>query len=271
MADRRLVPSATSRRSQSTTLARRLTVASPVTYRRGVPVIPLADLLELAAGPLADDQLGAPFGGGWIVTGLSGAQPDRADTATLAHLAVVLIAVGEPSHRFASAFDVIVPHDDAAAEVIAAVEEHPIAATALALLLRGTERRNVADGLIAESATYSALQSGPEHQAWLTENRRDRAPSECGSPIAVVRAGDALHITFNRPDVRNAYNAAPRGDVLIDALAIAANDPSLEVVIDGAGAVFSSGGDLNEFGTLADPAALISCAWRGAQRAHSTT
>jgi enoyl-CoA hydratase/carnithine racemase len=42
---------------------------------------------------------------------------------------------------------------------------------------------------------------------------------------------------------------------MLDACAIAAADPSIEhVLVDGAGPAFSSGGDLDEFGTLADPA-----------------
>jgi enoyl-CoA hydratase/carnithine racemase len=54
--------------------------------------------------------------------------------------------------------------------------------------------------------------------------------------------------------VRNAFDAAMR-EALLDGLAIATADPSAEqIVIDGAGPNFCSGGDLAEFGTLADPA-----------------
>jgi enoyl-CoA hydratase/carnithine racemase len=53
--------------------------------------------------------------------------------------------------------------------------------------------------------------------------------------------------------VRNALDAAMR-DALIDALAVAEAEPTLAVELAGAGAGFCSGGDLDEFGTLADPA-----------------
>jgi enoyl-CoA hydratase/carnithine racemase len=44
-------------------------------------------------------------------------------------------------------------------------------------------------------------------------------------------------------------------DVLVEGLRTAACDPSItEVVLRGAGAAFCSGGDLDEFGTLPDPA-----------------
>jgi enoyl-CoA hydratase/carnithine racemase len=59
---------------------------------------------------------------------------------------------------------------------------------------------------------------------------------------------------LDRPDVRNAYNAATR-DALLDALSIASADPGVTgIVLDGAGPAFCSGGDLDEFGTLTDPA-----------------
>ncbi len=65
---------------------------------------------------------------------------------------------------------------------------------------------------------------------------------------------ETLYITLNRPEVRNAYNAATR-DALLEALTIAASDASVtHIVINGTGAAFCSGGDLDEFGSLADPA-----------------
>jgi enoyl-CoA hydratase/carnithine racemase len=74
--------------------------------------------------------------------------------------------------------------------------------------------------------------------------------------LRVRREGDGgavLHITLDRPAVRNAYDAAMR-DALLDALAIAQADPAVRVVLDGAGPSFCSGGDLDEFGTRRDPA-----------------
>jgi enoyl-CoA hydratase/carnithine racemase len=139
------------------------------------------------------------------------------------------------------------------ARTVPAVHEHPIAAAALDLLLEATESVDVERVLVTESATYSALQAGPEHQAWLAaQPRRERADEH--DVVIMSRDGGTLRLTLNRPHVRNAFDAAMR-EALLDGLAIATADPSAEqIVIDGAGPNFCSGGDLAEFGTLADPA-----------------
>ena len=131
--------------------------------------------------------------------------------------------------------------------------DNPIAAAALELLLDVTARSSVESALVVESATYSTLQAGPEHQAWLSARVRRVRPEE-RDVVLVGRDGNTLRLTLNRPHVRNAFNAAIR-DALLDGLEIAALDPSVEqVVINGAGDNFCSGGDLDEFGTLQDPA-----------------
>jgi enoyl-CoA hydratase/carnithine racemase len=222
-----------------------------------VPLVTLSDLLDVARSPLAHELLGMPVGGGWVVTDLRETHGCIEGDA-LAHFACVLIAIADPSHPAASGFDVIVADEEAASEVEAAIDAHPTAATALALLLRGGERRTVVDALIAESATYSTLQAGPEHHSWratMLETRVEpRRHPATESRVRVVRTNGELRMTLNRPDVRNAFDAATR-DSLLDALACAAGDPSItSIVVDGEGPAFSGGGDLDEFGTLADPA-----------------
>jgi enoyl-CoA hydratase/carnithine racemase len=70
----------------------------------------------------------------------------------------------------------------------------------------------------------------------------------------VDREGGRLVVTLDRPERRNAFSASMR-DALAEALAVAVCDPSVEeVVLRGAGPAFCSGGDLDEFGTLQDPA-----------------
>ena len=131
--------------------------------------------------------------------------------------------------------------------------EHAIAAAALELLLDATDGVDVERALIIESATYSLLQAGPEHQAWLANRTRHQRDEE-DDVVLLAREGATLHLTLNRPHVRNAFDAAMR-EALLDGLEIATVDPSVEcVLIDGAGANFCSGGDLDEFGTLEDPA-----------------
>ncbi len=150
--------------------------------------------------------------------------------------------------------DVVVGDAVAATRVVDAVDERPLAATALALLLRGADRRSVPDGLVAESATYSLLQFAPEHVGWLDRRGPPRRRGDDDGPrVRLRRDGDILHVTLDRPAVRNAYDAAMR-DELLDALAVVQADPVLHAVLDGAGPAFCSGGDLDEFGTRPDPA-----------------
>ncbi len=158
-------------------------------------------------------------------------------------------------HPHAGGADVILRVGDPAVDVIlATVERNPIASVALAQLLRGAEDRSVDDGLLVESAAYSALQAGPEFAAWRASRpRRQRQPD--AAPVVIERDGGRLTITLNRPQVRNALNAAIR-DALVEALVLPAVDPSItDVHLRGAGSAFSTGGDLDEFGSFDNPAA----------------
>jgi enoyl-CoA hydratase len=168
---------------------------------------------------------------------------------------VVGLTRDEPEESWAQLCDVLVPEDDPALEAIAAnLETHPIAATTLALLLRGQERRTIEDGLVAESSAYSVLQSGPEFEAWRSTRPRAGGAADDGSRVRVVREGDTLLVTLTRPDRLNALDARMR-DELVEALTVAAADTSItSVELRGEGRAFSSGGDLTEFGTRSDPA-----------------
>ena len=164
---------------------------------------------------------------------------------------MIVGAAGPPRAELA---DVVAPDDEALDRILAGVERNPLAATALAVLLRGAEERSVADGLVAESTTYSMLQGGPEFAAWRSSRPVRAAADEAEPAVRWTRHGDRLEVVLDRPRVHNAYNTAMR-DGLIDALTVAAADPSVvEVHLRGAGRSFCSGGDLDEFGSRADPA-----------------
>lgn len=180
---------------------------------------------------------------------------------SLALAPVVVVGVGNadsPGTPAAGAWcDVLVEGAAAAEEVVAGIEAQPVAAASLAVLLRGAEGRMLADGLVAESATYSALQSSAGHQAWSRSRSTPGRSTRRDQPVVAVERGDdhRLHIRLTRPERRNAYNAQMR-DELLEALAVAAADPSITgVELRGEGPVFSSGGDLDEFGSGADPGA----------------
>jgi enoyl-CoA hydratase/carnithine racemase len=220
-----------------------------------VPPLSLDDLSKALVDPEPGAGLVSPLGGGAVVVDLT----DDAELAPgaakrLRAIAGVLIAVGSEQHPSAPAFDVVAPDAASAESLAAAVAAHPQAATALALLLRSAERLDVAGGLVAESATYSTLQAGPEHRAWLASRPPPGPRPDAGNVVDRRRDGHWLRLTLNRPHVRNAFDAATR-EALLDGLALAAVDPSItRVVIDGAGLAFCSGGDLTEFGMAADPA-----------------
>jgi enoyl-CoA hydratase/carnithine racemase len=108
-------------------------------------------------------------------------------------------------------------------------------------------------GVVTESLAYSTLQAGPEFGRWLAERGPARMP-DIAEPVLARRDGDTLRITFNRPQRHNAFSTDARA-ALLEALAVALLDPSVTgIVLSGNGPSFSSGGDLAEFGTFADPA-----------------
>lgn len=153
--------------------------------------------------------------------------------------------------------DVRADSEEQADSVVAAIRRNPFAATLLTRLLRHNERAGVDDALFAESLAYSSLQHGAEFRSWRRAWRakpRESAPRPRDPPVRVDRAGDALRVTLNRPDKRNAYSTAMR-DALCEALALAAEDDTIRAVaLAGAGPCFCAGGDLDEFGAAADAA-----------------
>lgn len=147
--------------------------------------------------------------------------------------------------------------DEELAALQGAVGDRPIASVTFAHVLRSAPE-SIPAGLALESLAYSTLQEGPEFRAWLAGRRPGRAAPAASAaspdPVEAQREGGRLALTFNRPEVHNAYNAATR-DALCAALAVAAGDDSVEEIhLYGAGPSFCSGGDLSEFGSRQDPA-----------------
>jgi enoyl-CoA hydratase/carnithine racemase len=209
------------------------------------------------AAPEASDALSDPEGSVVVV-----ALDDRASATTtpvpaaLATLPAVVVGTSTTaSPAGAELVDVVVPPDgDELDATVAAVTATPRAATALALVLRGSEARSVADGLQLESAVYGTLQAGPEFAAWRATHAVHPPRPEVGPAVAVHRDGDRLDLVLNRPAVRNALDARMR-DELVAGLAIAASDATVAAVrLRGAGPTFCAGGDLDEFGSRPDVA-----------------
>jgi enoyl-CoA hydratase/carnithine racemase len=241
-----------------------------------LPAPEAADLLEGVRRGWRDDELGAARGWPLLVVDVTDADPGL-DLSAPAGLPLVVVAVdrsGAPSGGAgadvrlaavrAAAPWVCPPRGLAAGldELVGMVGRSPQAATTLVQLLRLSGGLSVADAVVAESLAYGLLQAGPEHARWRADRRARSGsrPKPAGpaagvgeDPAVLVRpSGSGLSITLNRPARRNAYSAEMR-DGLVDALAVAAAAGG-EVVLDGNGSCFSSGGDLDEFGSLDDPA-----------------
>ena len=165
-----------------------------------------------------------------------------------------------PCAGFLDRFDVAVERAEDLTPVVAMCHRRPLAALALVQLLRHSEALSIHDGLVAESFVYSTLQAGPEFAAWLAA-RPSSAPKPPGDGPAVCvsrevesRGRERLRLALNRPRKRNAFSAEMR-DALVEGLHVAIADPDIaEIVLEGFGPAFCSGGDLDEFGSLPDPA-----------------
>lgn len=209
----------------------------------------LADRLGSTEGY---ESLSTAAGTPWVAVRLGG-EPSPSFHAQ-PNCPVVGIDQGtEPLHDgVPDVVDVVVTREEAAT-VTGAIERNPVASSVLVRLLRHNERVGAPDSGFAESLAYSTLQHGAEFQAWLA-GRENRPPRpEPDTPVVLIERRDAmLRITLNRPHKRNAYSASLR-DGLCEALELAMADDSIRhVVLDGAGACFSAGGDLDEFGEATD-------------------
>ena len=237
-----------------------------------------ADLVGLVGGGLTADEVGPMRGRPLVAVILHDAVQAQRLAPLVRNLPCVTVGVADQAFAGPEGFDLYLCGDADASEpwvpcagstepalagLATAVSDHPVASLVLVQLLRVAPALDVAGGLTAESLAYATLQAGADHQRWLAgqADRRD-GQARSGSdgtrqdeadPVAASRRAGSLRIILNRPQVRNAYNAAMR-DGLIEVLRVAAADPDVtEVVIEGAGPDFCSGGDLDEFGTSHDP------------------
>ncbi len=152
---------------------------------------------------------------------------DPGDTLQVnrASLPFVVVGVrhGSVDDRWLELCDVVVDDGDPAlGRIDDNVTDHPVTAATLALLLRGQGHLSVGEGLVAESAAYSVLQSGPEFAAWRAA-RPPRSGDAAGpKPRIRVQQDDGVFaITLSRPERMNALDAAMR-DELVEALTLAA-------------------------------------------------
>ncbi len=90
------------------------------------------------------------------------------------------------------------------------------------------------------------------------------------SELRLVRNGERVTLTLDRPESRNALSVSLR-DAISDTLDALADDPSVKVaVITGTGTVFSSGFDLKEFERAASDDDFSKRLWASSDRFHRT-
>ncbi len=235
--------------------------------------VALRDLADhLADTTLTLDEEGAPVDP-LVIVDLDDVEPDeRTIRAVECASPRVLVGVACASPRagwlpLLRALDLtLVPTDSAAdrclvgaADLVAecdaltgATRANPRAALALTGLLRVTDKLPAAQGLFAESAVYSMLLAGPEFARWRSGQPRRPLPAYDRPPVLIERDEDTLEIRLDCSRRRNAFSRQMR-DGLVAAFDLVLADPSIASVrVTGAGPVFCSGGDLDEFGSAAD-------------------
>lgn len=130
----------------------------------------------------------------------------------------------------------------------------PLASATLAQVLRATERLALPDALVVESLAYSTLLAGAEFRDWRRSRPLRDIPSNTQPRVRFTRQDDDVCLYLANPSRRNAFDARMRDD-LVEALQGVIDDPSVRsLTLRGDGPSFSSGGDLDEFGTTPDPA-----------------
>lgn len=146
----------------------------------------------------------------------------------------------------------------------ARIAARPLATSVLLDVLDSYARHDDAEAaLVAESLAYSVLQAGPEFRDWLAQQKPRRRHVQ-DNAVLLARDGNRMDITFDRPDMHNAFSDSLRSGLLAG-LDVAVCDSSVTAItLRGNGPSFCSGGDLREFGLFADPAS----AYR-ARRSHS--
>ncbi|OCC23554.1 enoyl-CoA hydratase [Croceicoccus estronivorus] len=164
-----------------------------------------------------------------------------------------VLAIGPSEAPLVQACDVQLD-DESALPVIARTISHaPIASTILVQHLRASERLPVLEALTAESLAYATVQRGQDFLRWRAEAPCSVPPGGI-DPLAILRDGDILDLRLDNPAARNAIDATMR-DALCEALDLALSDDTIaRVRLTATGQCFSTGGEVSEFGLVADPA-----------------
>lgn len=217
------------------------------------------DLLAWAGDPASAARFSSIAGCGCLLVDgaleAAAAEDLVAITRWLQALACPVIAIGMRDDALTRACDVRVDSPADAEPLLRNIGQSPLAAALLVQVLRAIENIPVEQGLLIESLAYSSLQAGPEFGRWHAAfTPSGAAKADEGPAVLTQRADDRLELELNRPSRLNAMSVEMR-DALIESLQfLLADDTIRHVGIRGRGRCFSTGGDLDEFGTAPDPA-----------------
>lgn len=212
-------------------------------------------VLAQLQSPDGSEAFSALFGRPYLLLELACATANELEQlrTAIVQLPCPVIALGEIPEAATSLVDTVVATEKDARVLGKNIERHPLTAMTLVQLLRHNEDATITDGLLAESLAYATLQGGQEFKNFLAARKHSANPLATSQPAVLCqRQGDHLEITLNQPERRNAFSVAMR-DGLVSALQLLRQDPAIAgASIRGAGECFCIGGDLDEFGLVAD-------------------
>ena len=174
----------------------------------------------------------------------------------LTALPIPVIGLGGEDDRLAACMDVLVQSDAELETVLSGIDANPEASAVLVQVLRTGQSLDPIHALTLESLGYATLQAGAEFASWLSI-RRERKAARVVDPeedvLLIDRSDEVLELVLNSPETRNSLSAAMR-DGLTEAFRLVGMDAGIrEVNVSANGPSFCAGGDLEEFGLVADP------------------
>lgn len=162
--------------------------------------------------------------------------------------------IGIGNGGLANACDIVLPDENDLPLLAQNISQTPIASMILVQKLRSSEHLNLSDTLVAESFAYGTVQTGPEFQNWLAQYDSKALPINPSHYVEIELHDGILNLTLNHPEARNAIGVSMR-DALCEALDLGLLDTSIsKVTLTGNGSTFSTGGAIEEFGEVSDPA-----------------
>ena len=211
----------------------------------------IADLAALGgAGAIVTefpgDDAGSAEGAGAVRVGVHRSGP--APTEDLGRYDILLSADAAAPRPWVGATDV----DQALAALLERIAAQPVAAGVAAQVLRASLQLAFDEALATESLAYSMLLASGGFAAWRAETPSRARTAPVAPRVLIDVDGGIIRIQLNRPERRNAVDAAMR-DALCEALDFAGEHPDrLPIELSGLGPAFSAGGDLDEFGSAGD-------------------